>query len=178
MVDALTVGNLGPLDVYPAINCYKLPVAYLQSPDTIDLGHGVGDALLRQLGLGGQGRNSQWVMLTWTWRIHARGTTYFQRLNVLTLDGQAGVAGFPVPTAPGTNDSVRTTFSDILRGVSTLQPRAPAAPSTGWSRSPASWSTTRRSAGDRDDSSSPVRVGGARPERAGLFDGSPTCRLW
>ena len=128
VVDALTVGNLGPLDVYPAINCYKLPVAYLESPDTIDLGHGVAATLFyANSASAAKAANSQWVMLTWTWRIHARGTTYFQRLNVLTLDGQAGVAGFPVPTAPGTNDSVRTTFSDILRGVSTPSSPQPSA---------------------------------------------------
>jgi hypothetical protein len=64
-------------------------------------------------------------MLTWTWKIVDHGTTTFQRITVLALDGATGIAGFPAASAPGSNNSVRNTFTDILRGVSTSASPAP-----------------------------------------------------
>jgi hypothetical protein len=48
-------------------------------------------------------------------------------MTVLTLEDATSVVGFPTPAAPGANNSVRTTFTDILRGVSPTASPAPTA---------------------------------------------------
>jgi hypothetical protein len=126
VVDALTVPDVGPLSVYPAIACYKLSVPYLESPTPVPLGHGVEATLFYANSYEAASPVlARWAMLTWTWKMVGHGTTTFQRITVLALDGATGIAGFPVASAPGSNNSVRNTFTDILRGVSTSASPAP-----------------------------------------------------
>jgi len=125
-VDALTAPTAGPLSVYPAISCYRLSVPYLQSPTPISLGHGVEATLFYANSYAAPSPvEAQWVLLTWTWKVLDHGTLNYQRVDVLVLDNATNVAGFPSPAAPGANNSVRTTFTDILRGVSTSTSPAP-----------------------------------------------------
>jgi hypothetical protein len=126
VVDALTAPDIGPLSVYPAISCYKLSVPYLESSTPVPLGHGVEATLFYANSYDAPSPVlAQWAMLTWTWKIVDHGTTTFQRITVLALDGATGILGFPAASAPGSNNSVRNTFTDILRGVSTSASPAP-----------------------------------------------------
>lgn len=126
VVDALTAPEVGPLSVYPAISCYKLSVPYLETSTPVPLGHGVEATLFYANSYDAPSPVlAQWAMLTWTWKVVDHGTTTFQRITVLALDGATGIAGFPAASAPGSNNSVRNTFTDILRGVSTSASPAP-----------------------------------------------------
>ena len=128
MVDALTASTVGPLSVYPAISCYRLFVPYVQSATPVSLGHGVEATMIYANAYSAPSPvQAQWALITWTWKIPGPVTTAYQRVTVLTLEGAATVAGFPAPAAPGANNSVRTTFTDILRGVSTTASPAPTA---------------------------------------------------
>jgi hypothetical protein len=128
MVDALTAPSVGPLSVYPAISCYRLFVPYVQSATSIPLGHGVTATVIYANAYSAPSPvQAQWALITWTWKIPGRTTTTYQRMTVLTLEDPTSVAGFPVPAAPGANNSVRTTFTNILRGVSTTASPAPTA---------------------------------------------------
>ena len=128
MVDALTAPTVGPLSVYPAISCYRLFVPYVQSATSISLGHGVvGTVIYANAYSAPSPVQAQWALITWTWKIPGHTTTTYQRMTVLTLEDATSVAGFPAPAAPGANNSVRTTFTDILRGVSTTASPAPTA---------------------------------------------------
>jgi hypothetical protein len=131
MVDALTASTVGPLSVYPAISCYRLFVPYVQSATPVPLGHGVVATMIYANAYAAPSPlQAQWVLLTWTWKIPGPATTAYQRVTVLTLEDATSVAGFPAPAAPGANNSVRTTFTDILRGVSTTASPAPTAATT------------------------------------------------
>jgi hypothetical protein len=131
MVDALTASTVGPLSVYPAISCYRLFVPYVQSAATVPLGHGVvGTVIYANAYSAPSPVQAQWALITWTWKIPGPATTAYQRVTVVTLEDATSVAGFPAPAAPGANNSVRTTFTDILRGVSTAASPAPTAPTT------------------------------------------------
>jgi hypothetical protein len=126
VVDALTGPSVGPLSVYPAISCYRLAVPYLQSPTMISLGHGVVATLFYANAYAAPAPvQAQWALLTWTWKIPEHGTMAYQRVTVLALEDASGLAGFPAPAQPGANNGIRTTFTDILRGVSTASSPAP-----------------------------------------------------
>lgn len=128
MVDALTAASVGPLSVYPAISCYRLFVPYVQSATPVALGHGVVATMIYANAYSAPTPvQAQWVLITWTWKIPGPATTAYQRVTVLTLEDATSVVGFPPPAAPGANNSVRTTFTDILRGVSTTASPAPTA---------------------------------------------------
>jgi hypothetical protein len=128
MVDALTTSTVGPLSVYPAISCYRLFVPYVQSATPVPLGHGVvGTMIYANAYSAPSPVQAQWALITWTWKIPGAATTAYQRVTVLTLEDATSVAGFPAPAAPGANNSVRSTFTDILRGVSTAASPAPTA---------------------------------------------------
>ncbi|HEX4245965.1 MAG TPA: hypothetical protein VHY77_10385, partial [Acidimicrobiales bacterium] len=130
VVDALSTPIVGPLSVYPAIACYQLSVPYLESPTAVSLGHGVvGTVFYANAYAAPSPVQAQWVMLTWTWKIPEHGTMTYQRMTVLALEDAAGVVGFPPPTAPGANNSVRTTFTNIVRGASATASPGPT-PST------------------------------------------------
>jgi hypothetical protein len=131
MVDALTASTVGPLSVYPAISCYRLFVPYVQSATPVPLGHGVVATMIYANAYAAPSPvQAQWAMLTWTWKIPGRATTAYQRVTVLTLEDATSLVGFPAPAAPGANNSVRTTFTDILRGVSTTASPPPTAATT------------------------------------------------
>ncbi|HEX4219617.1 MAG TPA: hypothetical protein VHZ02_14675 [Acidimicrobiales bacterium] len=126
VVDALTAPSVGQLSVYPAISCYRLSVPYLQSSTTVSLGHGVVATLFYANAYAAPSPvQAQWAMLTWTWKIAEHGTVTFQRVAVWALEDASGVVGFPVPGAPGANNGIRTTFTDILRGASTTSGPGP-----------------------------------------------------
>jgi hypothetical protein len=126
VVDALTAPDVGLLSVYPAISCYRLFVPYVQSATPVSLGHGVvATAIYANAYSAPSPVQAQWALITWTWKIPGPATTTYQRVTVLTLEDATSVAGFPAPAAPGANNSVRTTFTNILRGVSTAASPAP-----------------------------------------------------
>jgi hypothetical protein len=126
MVDALTAPTVGLLSVYPAISCYRLFVPYVQSSTSIPLGHRVVATVIYANAYSAPSPvQAQWALITWTWKIPSPATTTYQRITVLTLEDPTSVAGFPTPAAPGANNSVRTTFTNILRGVSTTSSPAP-----------------------------------------------------
>jgi hypothetical protein len=132
VVDALTAPSVGQLSVYPAISCYRLSVPYVQLPTTVSLGHGVVATLFYANAYAAPSPvQAQWAMLTWTWKIPEHGTVSFQRVTVWALEDASGVVGFPAPGAPGANNSIRTTFTDILRGVSTMSSPGPTTSTVG-----------------------------------------------
>jgi hypothetical protein len=128
VVDVLTSSDAGPLSVYPAITCYKLSVPYLESSESVSVGHGVMASLFYANTYAAESpTESEWALLTWTWKSgHGAGMRY-QRVSVLTVDGSANAAGVPAPGAPGANNSVRTTFTDIFRGAASTAGPAPSA---------------------------------------------------
>jgi hypothetical protein len=128
VVDVLTSSDAGPLSVYPAITCYKLTVPYLQSSESVSVGHGVTASLFYANTYAAESpTESAWALLTWTWKSGHGTATRYQRVTVLTVDGSANAAGVPFPGAPGANNSVRTTFTDIFRGAASTAGPAPSA---------------------------------------------------
>ncbi len=126
VVDALTVPNAGTLGTYPAVGCYKLNTPYLSSATTVDLGHGVAANLYYANSAAAQSAvDANWTLLTWVWKVPDTASGDVQRVTVFAADGSAGRVGVPKPASPASNDGIRTTFTDILRGASTVGSPSP-----------------------------------------------------
>jgi hypothetical protein len=118
VVDALTTPTAGPLSVYPSISCYKLSVPFVEASAPVSLGYGVSASIFYANSLQAESPVSdKWTMLTWVWRIPSTGSGSYQRLTLITLDGSTRLVGTPVPSRPGINGTLQTTFSEILRGA-------------------------------------------------------------
>ncbi len=118
VVDALTTRAIGPLSVYPDIATYTLGSPYIQSPARVSLGHGVEATLFyANPSTAVDPVQSEWVLLSWTWRIRQAGHETFQRMSVVTTDGTPTPAAIPVPAPPWSNGSVRLVAEDALRGL-------------------------------------------------------------
>jgi hypothetical protein len=128
VVDALTTSQTGPLSVYPVIATYRLASPYIQSPQSVPLGHHVVATLFyANPSTAVDPVQTEWVLLTWTWRVQRDGHTTYQRLTVITTDGTPTTAAIPAPSAPWSNGSVRLVFEDALRGLPSPSSTPPSA---------------------------------------------------
>ena len=126
VVDALTVRQTGPLASYPTITCYTLFAPSVESSALFDLGHGVEASMLYANSLEATSSvNGEWLMMTWIWRVPDTGHGEYQRMTVITLDGNTSRSGIPVPSPPTSSTNLGNTFSQVLRGTPSSEAPAP-----------------------------------------------------
>lgn len=118
VVDVLSADKLDPFNVFPALVCYQIRSLYLRAGAAVPLGHGVTASLYFANGYAAYNPvQSQWMLLSWTWKVRTPAGERFQRVAVLTLDGEPQPRGIPNLADPRGNSTVLTTFTAILRGV-------------------------------------------------------------
>lgn len=118
VIDRISAADLEPLNAYPGIACYKITAPYVEQRVPVDLGHGIKATLYYANTYAAYDPiESEWVMLTWTWKTRATSGPRFERVTVLALNGEPLRNGIPSLAQPWGDSIVRDTFSTIIRAA-------------------------------------------------------------
>lgn len=113
VVQSLTVGGAGILEVYPFETTFDLSEARVSPPRTVDLGRSV---TARYRTVIDERELLTWSLMTFVW---SRSTEKVQRVTLITVDNHEYDAEFP-ETVPGTRSTFRRQVNLLLRGTAAI----------------------------------------------------------